>query len=523
MTRTNKIITIISIVAVLLLGVGYAAIQNITLNIAGKATADANQANFGVKFTGTPTVSDKEKVTAAITDDLNATINVQGISAKGDTVTATYTVQNTSADLSADLAVQTTNSNEEYFTIEAKLAKESIIAGEATTLTVTVELIKTPITAEESSTIGVQITAIPVQPGEEGTSGGIAGGGTTSTVTSKGTYLPTGFRELPGTSLVNGLTIEDESGNQYVWVEVPQDETVYRAETLALDLDTLEGENLTNAYTAIETDLHTYTAYYRNGTQYTDTYSTQEATGLTEEYYYELKNKMLKSVFENGGFYVGKYEVGIDIETETPLVRANEIPFVGVTCSEAQELASGMSSGNYTSSLMFGVQWNLMLKHIEIQAVKNGIAVETIQAALNTDSKDYGNCADSEFTITNTNAKYAEIVEDIDGPAPGDITEIETSYSKEANQMVLLTTGASEAFSMFGIYDIAGNLAELTLECSDDALNPIVFRASCALLDGGAYPINTRGKASGGSSFFTRIQGSALLSKNTKEVTIEIK
>ena len=176
MRRTNKIIIAVILVAVMLLGIGYAAIQNITLNITGTATADPNQANFTVKFSGTPTTdktnvsenSTGAKVTAAITDDTNATINVEGLTAKGDVVTVTYTVQNTSADLSADLTVETTNNNEEYFTITSELGKTSLTATEATTLTVTVELIKTPITASEEATIGIQLTAAPVQPGEEG-------------------------------------------------------------------------------------------------------------------------------------------------------------------------------------------------------------------------------------------------------------------------------------------------------------------------------------------------------------------
>lgn len=37
-------------------------------------------------------------------------------------------------------------------------------AGDTTTITVTVELIKTPITQDEETTIGVTITAEPQQP-----------------------------------------------------------------------------------------------------------------------------------------------------------------------------------------------------------------------------------------------------------------------------------------------------------------------------------------------------------------------
>ena len=185
MKKSNKIIMTVVIVAVLLLGIGYAAIQNITLNIAGTASADPSQANFKVMFSGTPTVSDDTYVTAAITDDTNATVNVEGLTKKGDIVTATYTVQNASTDLSADLGVSTTNSNTEYFTLSSEIAQTSLVAGEATNLTVTVELTKTPITDSVSTTIGVQLEAMPVQPGEEGTSEGINGSSQTPNGTNE--------------------------------------------------------------------------------------------------------------------------------------------------------------------------------------------------------------------------------------------------------------------------------------------------------------------------------------------------
>ena len=175
MRKTNKIILTIIILSMLLLGIGYAAIQNVTLNITGTVSADPSQSNFKVMFVGTPTVSNEAYVTAAITDDTNATINVEGLTLKGQTVSATYNVQNVSTDLSADLSLSTTNNNTEYFTISSELEKTSLVAGEVTTVTVTVELTKTPITDTEIATIGVQLEAIPVQPGEEGTSENING------------------------------------------------------------------------------------------------------------------------------------------------------------------------------------------------------------------------------------------------------------------------------------------------------------------------------------------------------------
>ena len=145
---------------------GYATIQNITLNITGTATAAPNQSNFTVKFSGEPKVSDENKVTATVTDDTNATINVDGLITVGESVFATYTIENSSDDLSTDLSVLTTNSNEEYFSVSSNLEKNSLTSGDTTTLTVTIELIKTPIAEKEISTIGIQLTATPVQPGE---------------------------------------------------------------------------------------------------------------------------------------------------------------------------------------------------------------------------------------------------------------------------------------------------------------------------------------------------------------------
>lgn len=168
MRKNKKVIGIILVVALLLIAIGYAAITTIQLNISGQAQATPDQANFTVVFSGTPQVSDPSKVTAKITspENLEATIDVKGLTAKGETVTATYTIENTSADLSAVLsAEEPTNSNPEYFDVSYNIAEPTTItAGSTTTVTVTVELIKTPITGDETSTIGLQLNAAPQEP-----------------------------------------------------------------------------------------------------------------------------------------------------------------------------------------------------------------------------------------------------------------------------------------------------------------------------------------------------------------------
>ena len=154
-------------IAVLLIGIGYATLSNEVLTISGSASATTNDNNFTVKFTGEPTTT--TGATAKITDDITAEIGVTGLTAKGDKATATYTIVNGSPDLSADLAAEVTkNTNTEYFTVTPELAATNITATgdtNTTTLKVTVELIKTPISGDVSSQIEVQLTATPVQPG----------------------------------------------------------------------------------------------------------------------------------------------------------------------------------------------------------------------------------------------------------------------------------------------------------------------------------------------------------------------
>ena len=308
-------------------------------------------------------------------------------------------------------------------------------------------------------------------------------GGSTET----GPYIPSGFSEVAGTSLDTGYTIQDSTGNQYVWVEVPQTTDVYQ--TAGLDITTFTDDE----YTAIENDLHTYTSVYRKGTSYTDTYYSDATTGLTSTQYTELKQKMLKSVYQNGGFYVGKYETGIEAgpktsgssstpPTETAVIKQNAYPYNYVTCSQAQTLASGMESGEYTSSLMFGEQWDLVLKYMETKAVEQGTDQSTIQSALNSDSTSWGNYKNNLWNITNASSKYYY-----------SSTWTSGAYGeKTANRSILLSTGASDTFGKQGIYDLAGNVREWTLEFTSNTSIPCASRGGYYSYSGNSYPASYR-------------------------------
>ena len=475
MGKNTKIVGGVLLITIILVAVAYAAITNVELNINGVGSAQAKQENFKVEFIGTPSTSGKGTTTATINSDdkTQGSVNVTGLTAKGDEATATYTVKNLSSDISADLTAEATSSNQTYFEVICSLEKTTLKAQEETTLKVTVRLLKTPIdeTKEDlNSDIDVTLTAEPKQPGEE------ANGGS-ETVSSKKTtkpYLPTGFTQVSGTTLKNGLTIQDSTGNQYVWIEVPMTEEVYPTAGLSITNFTEE------EYTAIETDLHTYTDVYRDGTSNKDEYYSE--VGLTNDQYTNLKKTMLKSVYQNGGFYIGKYETGIENKpktsgsadtapTETPVIKRNAYPYNYVTCSQAQTLASNMESGNHTSSLMFGVQWDLVLKYLETKG--------TSQVDLKTDSTSWGNYYNNAWNITNSNSKYAiydDKLENFDWTSG--------AYGiKDSDTIVLLSTGASDDFSKQGIYDLAGNVFELTLEHAN-LISRALVESPCAVRGG---------------------------------------
>ena len=323
--------------------------------------------------------------------------------------------------------------------------------------------------------------------------GGTGGSGTDTKVPAEATaetapYFPDNtFTKKEGT-IDKGLVIQDASGNEYVWVVVPRTTAVYKktelGKTTFTDAD----------YTNIETDLQNYTSTYRNGTSYSDTWAadTDNVGWLTSDEYTELKNKMLKSVYENGGFYVGRYEAGIaenrtsksatnsdgkyTIEgMPTPLSKADAYPYTYVTRTQAQNLASNVKSGTKTSSLMFGVQWDLVLAFMHN---KGNIADSTLIS----NSTAIGNCNDNLWEIKNANAQYLSSGKFVQCPNP---------FKKESKSSILLTTGADSSFSVQNIYDIAGNVWEWTLEKASLTYNP------CASRGGGYSHTGSDGPAAG--------------------------
>lgn len=160
------------LIAILLVGIGYAAISAVTLTINGSGTVTPSDANFKVVYTAVQegTISNGLTVThtpATIGTDGVTTVSftVSGMTKKDEEVNLTYTIANKSPDLSANLAnpaISITGTNaSEYFEVTSANTASTLAAGATTTQSVKVKVLKTPVSDAVSGTFTITVQATP--------------------------------------------------------------------------------------------------------------------------------------------------------------------------------------------------------------------------------------------------------------------------------------------------------------------------------------------------------------------------
>ena len=289
-----------------------------------------------------------------------------------------------------------------------------------------------------------------------------------------------------------GIVIRDTNNNEWVWIEVPKT-TVFQD----LTIDTTK-ELTEQNYTDIKNKLIEYVGIYRKGSASQNCNWTDEwydGCGMTSDEYTSAYQKMLKSVYTYGGFWIGRYEAGIEgTTTETTNARTSSsprisigtspkaisqkdaIPYNFVYCSEAQDLAKKMTpNNNYTSSLMFGIQWDLVCKYLEVKS-----ALET--SDINSNSTSWGNYSNVTRIISSDKAKQT---------TNRGSTWTAITGTKPASS-ALLTTGASEETNRMNIYDFAGNEWEWTLEQSSSRDVPCAGRGGIYNISGSNFAASHR-------------------------------
>ena len=236
-------------------------------------------------------------------------------------------------------------------------------------------------------------------------------------------------------SIDDGLVIYSPNGDEYVWIPCTTDGAngtlQYRRETTKW---TIENDNGTKAtrdeLTLLEDDV-----------QYS---STDLANGVNEEVAQKIVNQVnaeKASIEKYSGFYIGRYEVGK--ENNEAVIQQNKEPYASIRWVDAYGLAQGIESGNNaTSYLCSSYAYDTALSFIESK----------------TESSDYG----SNISKYNGNWKGKQVV-DKNG-----------NVIKEAGVAQRLNTGLTTA--LCNIYDMGGNVGEMTTELNPNLSETVVLR-----------------------------------------------
>ena len=251
----------------------------------------------------------------------------------------------------------------------------------------------------------------------------------------KTAIIPKGFKmssKKEEQSIANGLVIQDETGNEYVWVPV-------------------EGGALDRTNWNLETGEPTGTI----------------SSELTEA----LPGDLVNSITINKGFYIGRYEAGRSTETTSSdtiseiLTKKGEYPYFGVTyddaTNEVKEMYTDKTKYGVEATLQYGAMWDETLKFVkdETHSVTN--------------SGTWGNYYDQVFTFS---GKY------YDTNWSEEVTNKNKWEDDGYSGAWLLTTGATERNKAKNIYDLAGNTMEWTKEKYNET--------ECVFRGGWYYPAN---------------------------------
>ena len=175
------------------------------------------------------------------------------------------------------------------------------------------------------------------------------------------------------------------------------------------------------------------------------------------------EKEFVDSVNNNKGFYLGRYEAGIEGTEEIDISEIDKEWHVKT------ELWTGWEGGNLVTKKDAKI-WDYITVKKAMEVIEEKYNTENIKGRIlslnaynkvleflgkdkETDFSDWGNCLNSEFNIDSPNAQAFN----------NSILKYEIfSGTKNANVKCLLTTGASERNKIKNIYDFSGNASEYT-------------------------------------------------------------
>ena len=259
--RKNSKIVLGLLLAVIGLGIGYAAIAGVSLLVSGTASVKSSDGNFVVRFVrndanetaienptenaitivghnANETLMDVSGMTASIEDDTHATFAVGELDEVGEYVEFTYMVVNESDGIDAMLSfdVADVNDGEKYFEITKTVDKAIIGEDEVATVKVKVVLIDRPVVDDFDASFELTLNATPVE--EEDIAGSITG--TTAGVTSAATLAKAIQNNSVDTIELDRDITVDKKAN----LEISDDTTIdFKGHTLTVEPGSIKVSN----------------------------------------------------------------------------------------------------------------------------------------------------------------------------------------------------------------------------------------------------------------------------------------
>ena len=263
--------------------------------------------------------------------------------------------------------------------------------------------------------------------------------------------VPAGFKVVNTDDLTveKGIVVEDSKGNQYVWIPCTTEDSKSQLQFKRTEWD-VEDDGGTKA-SKDELTLTCPENYSDNGLTY----------AVVNEIVGQVKAEK-DSVRRNGGYYIGRYEVGD--ENGTAVIKADQTPMANIIWSTAYSKAKGIGGGSgATTYLCSSYAWDTAINFIQNNGFQN--YAKAREDSYNENWKDK-NVKDSKGNII-----------------------------KAANKDERLSTGKTT--SKCNIYDMGGNVSEFTTEVMPSTSEPVVLR-------GGNYgdgtPAGPRGDVSTSSA-----------------------
>lgn len=246
--------------------------------------------------------------------------------------------------------------------------------------------------------------------------------------------VPAGFKVVNTDDLTveKGIVVEDSKGNQYVWIPCTTEDSKSQLQFKRTEWDVeVDGADNSRA-SKDELTLTCPENYSDNGLTY----------AVVNEIVAQVKAEK-DSVRRNGGYYIGKYEVGDENGTGTAVIKADQTPMANIIWSTAYSKAKGIGGGTgATTYLCSSYAWDTAINFIQNNGFQN-----------------YAKAREDSY---NENW-FDKNVKDSTG-----------KIIKAANKAERLSTGKTTP--KCNIYDMGGNVAEFTTEVMPSTSEPVVLR-----------------------------------------------